>query len=375
MSVGRLTPFPRRGGLYLASVEFRQKWPQNRDPRGFVEESCHVSRVLNHSSSERHARVESVGGNVKSKTTCVLFLFVAIWAVSNTQAANINVNCNKKETIHKALKLVAAQNPGGPNTITVSGSCKDNLVIDGFDRLTLITKNGASISDPSGGTLAVVFVHDSQSFHLQGFTINGGADGVDCLGASVCYLWSNTIQSSLGQQGVGVGGGSRAILVGNAIQNNTQRGLTVNGGGQVFSNSDTFTGNASAAIVANSGTYFTADISSITNNGADGSAAVVGTDHSALRLISCTISGNKGDGVDVQRGSEARFDAYDGPGAVSANGGAGVMVADLSFALFTGGTTITGNLAGTDVLCSPQFPATRGALANIGGGITNCVEP
>jgi hypothetical protein len=313
---------------------------------------------------------------MNSRITCVLFLFTALGAASeNAQAANLSVNCNKKETIHKALKLVAAQNPGGPNTITVSGSCEDNLVIDGFDRLTLITKNGASISDASSGTLAVVFVHDSQSFHLQGFTINGGADGVDCVGASVCYLRGNTVQSSVGQQGVGVGGGSRSILVGNTIQNNTQRGLTVNGGGQVFSNSDTFTGNASAAIVANSGTYLTADISNITNNAADGSAAVVVTDHSAARLISCTIRGNRGDGVDVQRGSETRFDAYDGLGAITANSGVGVSVSDLSFALFTGGTTITGNLAGADVLCSPQFPATRGALTNIGGGITNCVEP
>jgi len=313
---------------------------------------------------------------MKSKTTCVLFLLVAIWAShQSAQAANLTVNCDKKETIHQALKLVAALNPGGPNTINVSGSCKDNLVIEGLDRLTLITKNGASISDRSSGALPVVYIHDSQSFTLQGFTINGGGDGVDCFGASVCRLLSNTIQSSLGQQGVGVGGSSRGILVGNTIQNNTQRGLTVNGGGQVFSNSDTFSGNASAAIVANSGTYFTADLSSVTNNGSDGSPAIVLTDHSAARLISCTISGNKGDGVDVQRSSEARFDAYDGPGTVTANSGVGVAVADLSFALFTGGTTITGNLAGADVLCLPQFPATRGALSNIGGGVTNCVEP
>ncbi len=173
---------------------------------------------------------------MNSKTTCVLFLFVAIWATSQSaQAANLSVNCDKKDKIHKALKVVAALNPGGPNTINVSGSCKENLVIDGFDRLTLTTKSGASISDHSNGTLPVVFVHDSQSFTLQGFTINGGADGIDCVGASVCYLRSNTIQSSVGQEGVGVGGGSRGILVGNTIQNNTQRGLTVNGGGQVFS--------------------------------------------------------------------------------------------------------------------------------------------
>jgi hypothetical protein len=77
----------------------------------------------------------------------------------------------------------------------------------------------------------------------------------------------------------------------------------------------------------------------------------------------------------VQHAAEARFDAYSGPGAITANSGVGVAVSDLSFALFTGGTTVTGNASGTDVLCLPQFPATRGALANIGGGITNCVEP
>src|SRR5271169_3938024 len=175
------------------------------------------------------------GENMKSKTAGALFLFVALWATSKSaQAANLTVNCDKEETIHKALKLVATLNPGGPNTITVSGSCKENLVIEGFDRLTLTTKSGASISDHSNGALPVVYIHDSQSFTLQGFTINGGADGIDCVGASVCYLRLNTIQSSLGQQGVGVGGGSRAILTGNTIQNNTQRGLTVNGGGQVF---------------------------------------------------------------------------------------------------------------------------------------------
>lgn len=129
---------------------------------------------------------------MNSKTTCVLFLFVAVWATSTARAANLNLNCDKKETIHKALKVAAAQNPGGPNTITVSGSCKDNLVIDGFDRPTLISKNGASISDASGGTLAVVFVYDSQSFRFEGFTINGGADGADCVDASVSEAHSRT---------------------------------------------------------------------------------------------------------------------------------------------------------------------------------------
>jgi hypothetical protein len=53
------------------------------------------------------------------------------------------------------------------------------------------------------------------------------------------------------------------------------------------------------------------------------------------------------------------------------------MVKDLSFGNFPAGVSnvVKNNPGGTDVLCSPQFPATRGALANIGGGVTNCVEP
>jgi hypothetical protein len=309
-------------------------------------------------------------------TTSVVLLFVALWATTEkAQAENLNVNCDNKETIHKALKLLATLNPQGPNKVTVSGKCKENVVIQSFDRLTLISKSGASISDRSKGNLSVVDIEDSQSVTVQGFTINGGADGIACETASVCYLQANTVQSSLGQEGVAVGGGSRAFLNGNTIQNNTQRGLTVNGGAQVFSQNDTFSGNTSAAIVANSGTYFTATGSSVTNNGSDGSAGIVVSDHSAMRLISCTISGNKGDGVDLQHSSEARFDPYFGPTTVTGNAGVGVAVRDLSFAFFSAGESVTSNASGTDVLCIPQFSATRGALTNIGGGVTNCVEP
>jgi hypothetical protein len=312
---------------------------------------------------------------MNSKITCVLFLFVALWATSQSaQAANLTVNCDKKETIHQALRLLAAINPEGPNTISVSGSCKENVLVQSFDRLTLTTKRGASISDRSKGTLAVVDIEDSHSVTLKGFTINGGGDGIACETASVCYLQANTVQSSLGQQGVVVGNGSQAFLNGNTIQNNTQRGLTVNEGAQVFSNGDTFIGNTSAAIVANSGTYLSAIGCSVTNNGSDGSAGIVASDRSTLRLISCTISGNKADGVDLQHSSEARFDGDLSPTTVTANTGVGVAVSDLSFALFSS-ASVTGNLAGTDVLCSPQFSASRGALTNIGGGVTNCVEP
>jgi hypothetical protein len=91
-----------------------------------------------------------------------------------------------------------------------------------------------------------------------------------------------------------------------------------------------------------------------------------------MRLFGSFVQQNAGDGILVAAASEAQLRGGD---FVTGNGGAGVSLADLSFVGFQNGNTVTGNGAGLDVVCSPQFPATRGATADIGGGTTNCVEP
>ena len=96
------------------------------------------------------------------------------------------MNCDKHESIRKALHLLATTNPQGPNTITVSGSCNGNFVIQSMDRLKLITSNGASITDRSNGSLAVVNIEDSHSVTVQGFTINGGGGGESYAAPQVC---------------------------------------------------------------------------------------------------------------------------------------------------------------------------------------------
>src|SRR3989440_4427173 len=95
------------------------------------------------------------------------FLLVAIGVASQyAQAANLSVNCDKHESISKVLRLLAKTNPVGPNTITVSGGCDENLVIRSMDRLTLVTKKGASITDRSGNSV-VVDIEDSRSVTVQ----------------------------------------------------------------------------------------------------------------------------------------------------------------------------------------------------------------
>src|SRR6266576_532204 len=160
-------------------------------------------------------------------TVVAFFLLATIGAASQyAQAANLSVNCDKHASISKTLHMLAKTNSQGPNKISVSGACDENLVIQSMDRLTLITGNGASITDSSTGSSAVVDIEDSHSVTVQGFTLNGGNGGVNCGSASVCYLTGNTIQDGAGT-GVGVGGASRAFLASNVIQNGAGPGSTV----------------------------------------------------------------------------------------------------------------------------------------------------
>jgi hypothetical protein len=69
---------------------------------------------------------------------------------SAAQAGTLWVNCAGKvglNSIGTALKLL--QNPG-PNTINVSGACRENILINNMDLLTIAGGNEASITDASG---------------------------------------------------------------------------------------------------------------------------------------------------------------------------------------------------------------------------------
>jgi hypothetical protein len=324
---------------------------------GGTARACPRCRTINTNPTKSTTLTEVREENIMRQrvTVFAFYLLVAIGAASRcAQAVNLTVNCDKHESIHRALNLLASGNPQGPNTMTISGSCKGNFVIKGMDRLTLITKKGASITDRSNGGLAVVDVEDSRSVTVQGFTINGV---VQCGAASVCYLTGNTIQAG----GVAVGGGSRAFLESNVIQNGGSS--TVSDGSQMFSSNDVFQGNGQG-VVPGSGTYFEASNSSFLNNGIGILAAA-----SNLLLHGGTISGSIGNGMTILAGSTVIF--RDGT-TVTGNGGAGVHLEDASFAGFQS-ATVTGNLGGLDVDCAPQFTITHFVART--GGVTNCVEP
>lgn len=305
-----------------------------------------------------------------SFATSLCLSLLLLTSAGTVNAATFSVTCGGKgalSSIGGALKPL--QNVPGPNTINVSGACHENVVIQSLDRLTLNAVNGASVSDASGGSLDVILIQDSRDVSVNGFTINAGsgpnANGIDCSEYSLCRLSGNVIQGASGDSGVAVFAASNVTLDGDTLQNNgigllVRTGSTVRSGGQ--GRAITAQNNGQGINIARNATVAIQVV--ITNNSNVGALAQF---NSTMDLTG-SISGNGNVGVLVREASAARLNA-----TIGGNVGPGVLIQDLSMVTFTGGT-VTGNGGGIDVVCNPQFSATRGVGAT-GAIAPTCNEP
>jgi len=288
-----------------------------------------------------------------------------------SRADSVTVGCpgGSPGQFQSITAALAQLDPRGPNTITVSGACAENITISSFDRLSLIGQAGASVTDNSGGTAAVITVSDSQRISIQGFTINGGISGIRCWDHSLCRFSGNTIQDSKGS-GVVVAYSS-ANFSGDTIQNNPGGGVGISPASQVRMDGVTIRGNGSfAAVAAGSLSYLEIRAATIQNNQGHG---VLLEGNSTMNLRRSNISSNGGNGIEANGNSAVAVT----DSTISLNGGYGVLVHNLSLALFGPGPNqiVTGNKASLDVACNPQFSVGRGTQTNIGGGRSNCTEP
>ena len=83
-------------------------------------------------------------------------------------AGDSKVNCNSPGAHGKIANVLRKLDPAATNVVHVSGHCRENLVITGFDRLSLIGESGAVIEDASGGKAAVIEILDSLRVVVQG---------------------------------------------------------------------------------------------------------------------------------------------------------------------------------------------------------------
>jgi parallel beta-helix repeat protein len=299
----------------------------------------------------------------------VIALVVTLCAIpAIAEGSRFNVNCDKGERINKLLHMIAQAGAQPPVTVNVSGTCKESVSIQNFDRLTLITKTGAVIIGPSKDVNAAVTISNSSFITLQGFLIQNGMNGVLCDENSVCNLAGLTVEKAT-YEGVRFER-SGGVLSGNVFQNNGYRGLSVVNGSKVLVSGGTIQGNADAGIGVLSGSELNIEGATIQNNALDGVLALLG---SSVRIYDSTISGNGGSGIGLYSQSNGSLEQTVTGNVVTGNAGNGVFLRDLSFARFVGTNNVSANLTQPDVTCVPQFPATRGS--GTVGGTTNCVEP
>jgi hypothetical protein len=275
-------------------------------------------------------------------------------------AANVTVNCNLPAPMGRISTALKFINPAGPNTITVTGTCKENLWIQGFDRLTLIAKPGASITDASGGQQwAVIYVTDSRRVSIQGFTISGGNVGVRCEDYSLCRFSGNTITGTT-QRGVDLAD-SDVTFSGDIIQNNTGQGIYAQGS-HITAMNITLKANQTGLTLF-TGTLVGAGWS-VSNNTQDG--IFVGA--SNFQLIDSSISSNGWNGIDTTDLSDLSLVNL----TVTANGFDGIYIGETTVGWFSGGS-YAGNgyvWGAPDIGCAGTYSFAN----NIAGlyGTTNC---
>jgi hypothetical protein len=240
----------------------------------------------------------------------------------------------------------------------VRPACNESVVIDGFDNLSLLAKEGASINDPTPSIPDdndVLDISNSHRITVTGFTINGGIDGIACFQYSVCFLNNNTVQNA-SDAGVVIGRGTLSDLTGTVIKGNVGHGLSVTNGANAVMISGTIEDNGGAGAFANNGSMlrFLPNDSNVPvlvlNNGIGG---VLGTENATIILgfNGAAISGNNGSGVTVEDASVARV----GPqNQITGNAGAGIGLGESSFAFVVGNANVSGNTAG-EVACVGTF--------------------
>ena len=282
------------------------------------------------------------------------------------QARSIVVACGDPTArVHTIAAGIARLPQHGPGTILVSGTCNEAVSISNMDRVTVVGNPSATIN---GGNLAgaALSVSFSRKVTFSNIVIKG-AGGVTCDAGSTCYFNDVTIENS-SQTGLNVDD-AHVFCSNCAIQNNVSDGIVEN-----FAYLSLFGGSVSSnggwgILVAASTLNIELDSkglpTSVTNNALDG---IIADTNATVYLGAGIISGNNGDGVNLQGHSTFRVQ---NSLVISGNSGHGLRIGDLSFAGFHHDATISQN-ASPDVVCDSLFSATRFMFAFLPGVSTNC---
>ena len=240
-----------------------------------------------------------------------------------TGPASVVADCAQGQTIAQAL-----QNPGNPLTITVKGTCNENVTV-ARDTVTLQADPAGGTVNGSNSTLATITVA-GQDVLIDRLRVTGGRNGIDAVGAIRLTIQDCLVEST-GRTGINFTQGTNGTVSRCTVQNNPRDGVRVGEGstGIVINNAITLNGRRGVQVFQN------------------GNALIGITNTSPSELAGNTISNNAERGIAIQVGSSASI----GGNMITGNGTnaslpsgnrVGVQVFQAAADL-AGGNTISGN--------------------------------
>ncbi len=227
--------------------------------------------------------------------------FVTLGSMA-AESATINVAC-PGQTVQSG---VDSAGPG--DTVAVTGTCNENVVIRNEKQRIAISGSSATINGTNANQPTINV--RGKGIVISGFTITGGRDAVHVNRGSNAVIQSNTITTAA-RNGILVDQLAFAVILGNTIQNNPGAGIVVseNSIARVGFNLDSDSAETPNIIQSNGKGIVVSRTSS---------ARIVGN-----QIVSNNGASNTGDGIQVIRVSQADI----AKNLINSNSGHGISVA------------------------------------------------
>ena len=292
-----------------------------------------------------------------------------LWILSSVgEAATTQVDCSSA-TLQAAIDKAK---PG--DTLSVSGTCKENLVIyEEAARITLDGQGKATINGSDAGKPTIRV--RGRGITIKGFTVTGGRHGIRVIWGGQAVIDGNTVQGAA-RTGIAVSRNSSARISNNTVQDN-RNGIEINRVSSAVILNNTVKNNRRQGILVTQSSAASVGVlgpgtktpspNIIENNGRNGITVTRG---SSARIAGNTIRNNKRNGINVTRVSSAHISSN----MIDGNGKNGITVTrNAQVATRSGGSKIsrepnstTSNNSGVGISCA-SGSAVEGRLGSLNG--------
>ena len=259
---------------------------------------------------------------------------------------------------HTLQRSIDKLDPG--DTLIVSGTCNENVVIGEGRRNLIIVGQGTATINGSGNPNAPAVQVRGRRITIKGFTIIGGRHGVQLNAGGTGTVDSNKI-SNAAAHGVGVHNNSSAQIVDNTIEQNGSNGICVC--------------EHSTADIGFRGDFATQGSPNVIRN--NGNNGVLVADASYAEIESNSVYGNVSAGIAVDGGSSAKIGFQSGVAGtfasgntIESNGNRGIVVARSASARIVENIIRNNTGDGVGVVRAAQADIAANAIdGNTGDGI------